>query len=171
MRVLSAIPTSGCDPIGRKEEGRFRHGAGPRRVGAPGAGGKNHLLCWLPLERRTWRPARGDQARASVSGEEIPGAEMAYLEALVDDLTSKANPALEGARGIGSDIAAAAVLFVAAGDNPKRLKSEASFAALCGVSPVQASSGKTTRHRLNRSGNRQAKSRTLANREGPNAPR
>ncbi|CDI12117.1 protein of unknown function (plasmid) [Agrobacterium pusense] len=44
----------------------------------------------------------------------------------------------------------AAQLLLTAGDNPKRLKSEESFPALCGVSPVPASSGKTTRHRLNR---------------------
>ena len=50
----------------------------------------------------------------------------------------------------------AAALAVAAGDNPQRLKSEASFAALCGVSPVEASSGKTKRHRLNRGGDRRA---------------
>jgi hypothetical protein len=50
----------------------------------------------------------------------------------------------------------AAILLVAAGDNPERLRSEAAFAAMAGVSPVQASSGKTVRHRLNRSGNRQA---------------
>ena len=43
-----------------------------------------------------------------------------------------------------------------AGDNPKRLKSEASFASLCGVSPVEASSGKVVRYRLNRGGNRDA---------------
>ena len=36
------------------------------------------------------------------------------------------------------------------------LKSEASFARLCGVAPVPASSGKTIRHRLNRGGNRDA---------------
>ena len=36
------------------------------------------------------------------------------------------------------------------------MKSERSFAALCGASPVQASSGQTIRHRLNRGGNRQA---------------
>ena len=42
--------------------------------------------------------------------------------------------------------------------NPKRLHSEAGFAALCGVSPVPASSGKTTRHRLNRGGDRAANS-------------
>ena len=43
-----------------------------------------------------------------------------------------------------------------AGDNPQRVRSEASWAHLCGVSPIQASSGKVTRHRLNRGGDRQA---------------
>jgi transposase len=41
-------------------------------------------------------------------------------------------------------------------DNPERLRSEAAFAHLCGVAPIPASSGKTTRHRLNRGGNREA---------------
>ncbi len=48
------------------------------------------------------------------------------------------------------------MLLVAAGDNPERMRSEAAFAALCGASPVEASSGKTVRHRLNRGGNREA---------------
>jgi transposase len=48
--------------------------------------------------------------------------------------------------------------LLTAGDNPERLRSEASFAALCGVSPVPASSGKTIRHRLNRGGDRAANS-------------
>jgi transposase len=56
--------------------------------------------------------------------------------------------------GVGHDVAAK--LLVAAGDNPGRLRSEAAFANLCGVAPLQASSGKTIRHRLNRGGNRQA---------------
>jgi transposase len=56
--------------------------------------------------------------------------------------------------GIGPDSAAA--LLIAAGDNPERLRSERSYAALCGASPVQASSGKTQRLRLNRGGDRQA---------------
>ena len=56
--------------------------------------------------------------------------------------------------GIGQDNAGA--LLVAAGDNPQRLRSEACFAMLCGSSPIQASSGKTIRHRLNRGGDRQA---------------
>ena len=50
----------------------------------------------------------------------------------------------------------AAILLVTAGDNPTRLRSEAALAALCGTSPLQASSGKTQRHRLNRGGDRQA---------------
>lgn len=52
----------------------------------------------------------------------------------------------------------AAALLIAMGDNPERLHSEAAFAALCGVSPVEASSGKSQRRRLNRGGDRQANS-------------
>jgi len=63
-------------------------------------------------------------------------------------------PQLLQRHGIGPDSAAA--LLVTAGDNPDRLESEASFAALCGVSPIEASSGKTRRHRLNRGGDRRA---------------
>lgn len=81
-------------------------------------------------------------------------AEMADLEADLDQLTAQANPALRGAEGVGPDVAA--ILLTAAGDNPDRFTSEAAFAALCGVAPIEASSGKTVRHRLNRGGNRQA---------------
>lgn len=63
-------------------------------------------------------------------------------------------PSLLEQFGIGPDSAAA--LLITAGDNPERLGSEASFAALCGVSPVEKSSGKSRRRRLNRGGDRQA---------------
>jgi transposase len=63
-------------------------------------------------------------------------------------------PALLTLDGVGIDTAA--ILLVAAGDNPQRLRSEAAWAHLCGVAPIEASSGKTVRHRLNRGGNRQA---------------
>lgn len=49
-------------------------------------------------------------------------------------------------------------LLVTAGDNSQRLISESGFAALCVVSPVPISSGKTNRHRLNRGGDRAANS-------------
>ena len=81
-------------------------------------------------------------------------AEIRELDTEIHTLCAQANPALLAARGVGADTAAA--LLVTAGDNPQRMHSEASFAALCGTSPVQASSGQTTRHRLNRGGNRQA---------------
>ncbi len=63
-------------------------------------------------------------------------------------------PDLLEAFGVGPDSAAS--FLVTAGDNPGRLRSEAAFAALCGASPIPASSGKTRRHRLNRGGDRQA---------------
>ena len=81
-------------------------------------------------------------------------AEISELDAEIARLCAKANPALIAARGVGADTAAA--LLIAAGDNPQRLRSEASFAALCGACPVEASSGRTVRHRLNRGGDRQA---------------
>jgi transposase len=56
----------------------------------------------------------------------------------------------------GAGPQSAATLISVAGDNPERLKSESALAALCGVSPLPASSGKTVRHRLNRGGDRSA---------------
>lgn len=63
-------------------------------------------------------------------------------------------PALLAFFGCGT--VSAAALAVAGGGNPERLKSEAEFASLCRVAPLQASSGKTERHRLNRGGDRRA---------------
>ena len=76
------------------------------------------------------------------------------LDAELDRLTRAAAPKLLARFGVGPDSAGA--LLVAAGDNPDRLRSNAAFAMLCGASPIQASSGKTRRHRLNRGGDRQA---------------
>ncbi|MFV2104844.1 transposase [Micromonospora sp. LOL_024] len=65
-------------------------------------------------------------------------------------------PQLLEQHGVGPDTAAA--LLITAGDNPDRLANQATFAALCGVNPIEASSGKTTRRRLNRGGDRRANS-------------
>jgi len=80
--------------------------------------------------------------------------EIEALATQLAQLTAAFAPALMESFGVGPDTAAA--LLITAGSNPERLKSEAAFAALCGVSPVPASSGKTNRHRLNRGGDRQA---------------
>ena len=84
--------------------------------------------------------------------------EIAALDAQLKRLVAEVAPELVSLPGIGTNHAA--TLLVLAGDNPERLKSEASFASLCGVSPIEASSGKVVRHRLNRGGNRDA-NRTL----------
>lgn len=83
--------------------------------------------------------------------EEITGHDT-DLTQLVDTV----NPGLIQTHGIKT--VTAAQLLVTAGDNPDRLHSEAAFAMLCGVAPLPASSGKTTRHRLNRGGDRAANS-------------
>jgi len=79
-------------------------------------------------------------------------AELVVLDRELGRLTIETAPALCDLTGVGPDVAGA--LLVAAGDNPERLRSDAAFASLCGVSPVPASSGKTNRHRLNRGGDR-----------------
>ncbi|MGP4089992.1 IS110 family transposase [Streptomyces sp. KR55] len=76
------------------------------------------------------------------------------LNKRIAEAVKVSTPGLLEVHGVGPD--SAAVLLICAGDNPERVDSEASFAALCGTSPVEASSGKTQRRRLNRGGDRQA---------------
>jgi transposase len=80
--------------------------------------------------------------------------EITMLDAHLDELTADTAPTLRAINGVGPHNAA--TLLAAAGDNPDRLRSAASFAALCGTSPIDASSGRQQRHRLNRGGDRQA---------------
>jgi transposase len=81
-------------------------------------------------------------------------AEIDEIDEILEPLVNETAPKLIARPGIGVDCASA--LLVAAGDNPERLRSEATFAHLCGVAPIDASSGKHERHRLNRGGDRQA---------------
>lgn len=80
--------------------------------------------------------------------------EKADLDWLLGELVAATSPELLAVYGVGVDTAA--ILLVTAGDNPERLRSEAAWAHLCGVAPIEASSGKVTRRRLNRGGDRQA---------------
>ena len=82
--------------------------------------------------------------------------EISDIDAILKPLVKETAPELVATLGIGTD--AASALLVAAGDNPGRLRNEAAFAHLCGASPLDASSGKNERHRLSRSGDRQANS-------------
>jgi hypothetical protein len=81
-------------------------------------------------------------------------AEIKNHEALLSGLTRELAPQLVDAFGVGPDTAAE--VLIVAGDNPRRIRTEAAWARLCGVAPIPASSGTTTRHRLNRGGHRQA---------------
>jgi len=102
-----------------------------------------------PLDATTRRVLQGLARRWSQLDAEIES-----LTVQLAPLVRACAPALLERPGVGPEVAAA--LLVAAGDNPERLRNERSFAALCGVSPVDASSGRQRRHRLNRGGNRDA---------------
>ena len=91
-------------------------------------------------------------ARRSIELEE----EIKGYDAILEPLVTETAPELVDRLGVGPDSAGA--LLVAAGDNPERLRSEAAFAHLCGAAPLDASSGKQQRHRLDRGGDRQANS-------------
>jgi transposase len=80
--------------------------------------------------------------------------EIEDLDADLRPLVTQTAPALMAVYGVGTEVAAQ--LLTTAGDNPHRLRSEAAFAQLCGTAPLPASSGRTTRHRLNRGGDRHA---------------
>ena len=104
-------------------------------------------------------PAEGAKAAmASVARrhQEL-AAEIDRLNAAPGELLTHAAPQqLLAKQGVATQVAA--TLLATTGDNPSRVRKEASFAALCGASPVDASSGKQLRHRLNRGGDRQANS-------------
>ena len=67
--------------------------------------------------------------------------ELKTIDKQLKALTSSAASTLLEQYGVGSYVAA--TLLVAAGDNPERLTKESSFAALCGASLLDASSGKS----------------------------
>jgi hypothetical protein len=83
------------------------------------------------------------------------------LDAEIDELDSRLRPLVATAApqttallGVGTQHAAQ--LLVTAGQNIDRIKSEAAFARICAAAPIPASSGRTTRHRLDPAGDRQA---------------
>ncbi|MDQ0632388.1 transposase [Arthrobacter pascens] len=80
--------------------------------------------------------------------------ELALIDAELDAILTIHAPMLRDLHGVGTDVASQ--LLVTVGDNPERVGTEAQFAALVGVAPIPASSGKTSRHRLSRGGDRQA---------------
>ena len=120
-RRLRGLPTKELVAVAA----RFRPGGDPKDVGA----------------------ATRFALRLVARRHETLSEEITELDVQLERLVIQAAPRLVSLPGVGTHHAA--TLFVLAWDNPERLRSEASFASLCGVSPVEASSGKVVRHRLN----------------------
>ena len=132
---------------------------GPDELRARFAG---HRASALAAGIAALRPRPGDAAEYAVRialrelgrRVEFPGAQIERLDGLIIPLVTVRAPGLLSLYGVGPDTAA--LLLIAAGDRPERLRSEAAWAHMCAVAPIPASSGKTRRHRLNRGGNREA---------------
>jgi transposase len=102
-------------------------------------------------------PAEGAKAAmASIAARWLAlDAEITRLDAALKKLVTRvAAPGYLALTGVGC--LSVSALIATAGDNPGRIRTEAAFAALCGASLVDCSSGKQQRHRLNRGGDRQA---------------
>jgi transposase len=121
-----------------------------------------HTPAALVAEMASLRPRPGDVVgyatrialRELGRRAEFLDGQLDRLDELMVPLVTARAPALLALYGIGPHTAA--LLLIAAGDHPGRLRSEAAWAHLCAAAPIPASSGKTVRHRLNPGGNRQA---------------
>jgi transposase len=121
-----------------------------------------HTPAALAAELASLRPRPGDVVgyatrvalRELGRRAEFLGGQLDRLDELMVPLVTARAPGLLGLYGVGPHTAA--LLLIAAGDHPGRLRSEAAWAHLCATAPIPASSGKTVRHRLNPGGDRQA---------------
>ena len=140
MNAAKALIGTAPEPI----RGKYSKLNGKRLMGA--------------LKRK--RPATGDEARdtlmlslSTLAATWLDAESKAVeFESAVAGIVHENAPAVLEIDGCGT--LSAAELGTAAGDNPGRMRSEASFAMLCGASPIEASSGKISRRRLNKGGNR-----------------
>jgi transposase len=121
-----------------------------------------HSSAALVAETATLRPRPGDTVGYAIRvalrelgrRAEFLADQIDRLDELIVPLVAAHSPGLLTVYGVGPDTAA--LLLVAAGDHPERLRSEAAWAHLCASAPIPASSGKVTRHRLNPGGDRSA---------------
>jgi transposase len=121
-----------------------------------------HTAGGLVAELASLRPRPGDivgyatriALRELGRRAEFLDCQLERLDELIVPLVTARAPDLLALYGVGPDTAA--LLLVAAGDHPERLRSEAAWAHLCAAAPIPASSGRVTRHRLNPGGDRQA---------------
>ena len=112
-------------------------------------------------EIRAWRPRTTDSVEQQIAREEAidlarditaAAARVKLIKAHLAELDEQLAPGLQAQPGLGPVTVG---IILAAYSHSGRVRNEAAFASLAGVSPLQASSGNTTRHRLNRHGDRQ----------------
>jgi transposase len=134
-------------------------------TGSYGAGLTRHMAAAGIRVVEVDRPDRQDRRRQGKSDPldalrelgrraQFLDGQIEHLGGLIIPLVTARAPSLLALHGVGPDTAA--LLLIAAGDHPQRLRSEAAWAHLCAVAPIPASSGKVRRHRLNPGGNREA---------------
>ena len=161
---LAAPSTSPTSPPNRRVVRRESHptpaaassyprlamaGTAPRRAHHPGAHD-----CGPAAHSRTRTRAMKVALRRLARRYEHLTVEIKDADTELHALVATAAPGMTDRLGIGVEVTGQ--LLTTVGDNPARMRSEATFAHLCGVAPIPASSGKTRRHRLNRSGDRTA---------------
>ena len=160
IRVLMVVKRSaGHERTQAINQARALIVTGPEELRARFA---RHTPAQLVAELTALRPRPGDvpgyatrvALRELGRRARFPGAQTGQLDELIVPLVTARAPGLLALYGVGADTAAR--LLIAAGDHPARLRSEAAWAHLCGAAPIPASSGKVTRWRLNRGGNRDA---------------
>jgi len=112
-------------------------------------------------EIRAWRPRTTDSVEQQIAREEAidlargitaAAARVKLIKAHLAELDEQLTPGLQAQPGLGPVTVG---IILAAYSRSGRVRNEAAFASLAGVSPLQASSGNTTRHRLNRHDERQ----------------
>lgn len=177
--TATATPKTGDGPIEAVRQLRLaRNGAIKARTAAAN---QLHALCdtapdgiraqlrGLSIRKKValaerWRPGAATSVDTSAKRAAVAiarrwralDAEIRDLDRHIKTIIDTAAADLVAVHGVGYETAAQ--LLITAGDNPHRLHHEGSFAALCGATPVKASSGKVRRHRLNRGGDRHANS-------------
>lgn len=113
-----------------------------------------HLAALRPRDLQTPDDSIRHTLRTLARRWQLLDAEAKELSTMIEDLVIKTAPHLVEPFGIGIDTAAE--ILIVAGDNPERIKSEAAFAKLAGISPVPTGSGMTSgKHRINHGGHRQ----------------
>ncbi len=114
-------------------------------------GAARHLTAAARLVKRVGG-VRAELARAEFNRLRALDAESGALEVRIRALVQISGSSLPTIRGVAA--LTAAKLLGETGD-PRRIRSAPAFARMSGTAPIPASSGQTSRHRLNRGGNRQ----------------